>query len=428
MEKLRVFLSSTCYDLSKERTILQKHLSDIGHIPILSDKSNIRYDPDKSTHDSCLATVETGTDYMIAIISSRFGGAIFREAFLKHINVDALRSKSDYRKYFDNSKFSISQCEALKALEKGIPCLVFVHKDVLDQRKKYSDAIKAGHTGTAYTIRNPDAVYIFDFITYINNLHKGNGTYEYKSITEVKRIIKDSFSNHFRDILTEKIKNASLKHQKIIPSELPRFNKIIFQKLSEDYKKQKARIAIDNKLSFDNKGNCEYSLIVNIKPINECPVYHIQLRSDKDGDITVKKFRNIDNQKDDSYIGLKSDRTLDLFLFNNSSNLKAPFNIELNLSIENYLSDLVDEGKGQLIKSLHGKNTTYTLIKQRMIFKKNDFKNLQIVCKQHPDQKRINEVLKPSRKGTLLVYDYSVKTNAGYQKKNPAIRFEISRN
>lgn len=212
-----------------------------------------------------------------------------------------------------------------------------------------------------------------------------------------------------------------------IPESNEAFGKLIIQKLSADYKKQKARLQVENKLVFDEYCNCDYYLSIKINPISECPLYHIQLISDKEGEMRVKKFRNIDSQKEDAYIGIKGPKTLDLFLFNNAMNLKAPFNIELQVYIENYLSELVEDGKGHLTKSLHGKNTTYVYIKQQMLFKKDSFKNLQIVCKQHPAKKKINEVLKPVRKAQALIFEYSYKTQAIPQGNDPAIRLEITR-
>ena len=427
MEKLRVFLSSTCYDLNKERIEIQKHLTQLGHMPILSDKNAIRYDPDKSTHASCLDTVEHGSDYLVAIISSRFGGPIFRDAFKKHINIELLKTKSKAKRYFDSNKFSIAQCEVLKGIEKGIPCLVFVEKKMTDERKKYQDAIKAGRSNTPFTLQNPDSIYIFEFIGFVNNLYRGNGTYEYKYISEIKKIIADSFSNHFKEILTEKNKTNTTKYPILIPSDLNSFGKKIYQKLTDQYKKQKARINIENKLIFDENCNCFYSLNVNVNPINDFPLYHFQIIADKDGDIDLKKVRNIDTNEEDSYIGFKNPKKLDIFFFNNSANLKAPFNIELHLYIENYLSDLLDEGKGQLTKSLHGKSVTYTFVNQKIYFEKKIFRNLKIICKQHPDLKKIDEELKPIKNKKFMEFEYTYKANTILNKKNPCIRFEVTK-
>lgn len=432
MERLRIFLSSTCFDLKKERTILQKLLTQQGHIPILSDKSNIRYDPDKSTHDMCLHTVERGTDYLIMVISSRFGGAIFREAFIKHINVTKLRDKSKYKQYFQNKKYSISQCEALKALELGIPCLIFVHKKISDKRNEYNNALKTGSKKKiAMFHKTPDLLAIFDFITFVNNLYTGNGTYEFSHMTQVKQIILESLSDHFRNLLTEQKQNKITYYPQCISADQALLNSIVYSQLQEDYQKQKAIITVDNKLIFDENYNCEYYLNVKIRPITDCPLYCIQLVPDKMGQLNIKKFINVDNHFDSSYVVFRKEKSYHLFLFNRSKNLKAQFNVVLNASIENHISDLNEEGKTNLVKSVIGKNVNYNYIVQQMYFPVKSYKDLKVVYKQHPDEKKIDIALKPVKK-TLnskryFFYTFKVKREILNKRASPTVRLELSK-
>lgn len=57
MAGLRVFVSSTCYDLSVIRSQLRIFIQDLGHEPSMSDYSDLLYYPRIHTHTSCVDEV-----------------------------------------------------------------------------------------------------------------------------------------------------------------------------------------------------------------------------------------------------------------------------------------------------------------------------------------------------------------------------------
>ena len=73
MAKLRIFVSSTCYDLGVIRSELRPFIIALGHEPVMSDYADILYDPRSHTHDSCIKEVPN-CDMVVLIIGSRFGG------------------------------------------------------------------------------------------------------------------------------------------------------------------------------------------------------------------------------------------------------------------------------------------------------------------------------------------------------------------
>jgi hypothetical protein len=73
MAELRVFVSSTCYDLSLLRSQLRTFIKSMGYEPIMSDYEDVLYDPRIHTHTSCIDEVKN-CDVLILIIGSRFGG------------------------------------------------------------------------------------------------------------------------------------------------------------------------------------------------------------------------------------------------------------------------------------------------------------------------------------------------------------------
>lgn len=52
MSALRVFISSTCYDLGIARESLRKFIVSLGYEPVMSDYSDVLYDPRIHTHTS----------------------------------------------------------------------------------------------------------------------------------------------------------------------------------------------------------------------------------------------------------------------------------------------------------------------------------------------------------------------------------------
>lgn len=54
MAGIRIFVSSTCYDLSVVRSELRAFIQSMGYEPIMSDYSDVLYDPRIHTHTSCV--------------------------------------------------------------------------------------------------------------------------------------------------------------------------------------------------------------------------------------------------------------------------------------------------------------------------------------------------------------------------------------
>jgi hypothetical protein len=79
---LRIFISSTCYDLSVIRGQLRQFVEAIGHEPVMSDYNDVLYDPRIHTHSSCIDEV-ANADAVIVLIGSRFGGQVVPQALQK---------------------------------------------------------------------------------------------------------------------------------------------------------------------------------------------------------------------------------------------------------------------------------------------------------------------------------------------------------
>ena len=106
MQLLKVFLSSTCYDLGILRETIGVHIKALGHEAIMSEES-IYYESHKPLEVSCYNAV-ADSDIVIHIIGGKFG--------------------SESKKI--NNNYSIAQTELLKAIDLRKPIMVFIEDKV----------------------------------------------------------------------------------------------------------------------------------------------------------------------------------------------------------------------------------------------------------------------------------------------------------
>jgi len=70
MDKINIFVNSTCYDLAQVRTDLKYFIEDLGHNPILSEEHDFPIDPNKENIENCINAVREKADIFILIIGS----------------------------------------------------------------------------------------------------------------------------------------------------------------------------------------------------------------------------------------------------------------------------------------------------------------------------------------------------------------------
>src|SRR5436190_204520 len=107
MNKVNIFVSSTCYDLSQIRSNMSDFISEIGHQPFLSEFDNFPINPNIQTIENCINNVKNEADIFILIIGNRYGSTL------------------------ETGK-SITNLEFLTAKNKNIPIYTFIDKKVLN--------------------------------------------------------------------------------------------------------------------------------------------------------------------------------------------------------------------------------------------------------------------------------------------------------
>ncbi|MDX9796575.1 MAG: DUF4062 domain-containing protein [Arcobacteraceae bacterium] len=203
MADLKVFVSSTCYDLAIVREQLKKFIGQMGYQSVLSDYTDIVYDPREHTHSSCIQEVNN-IDILVLIIGSRYGGEVIPEALAK-IDIDRLKNISKNKNIFeDGNSISITQAEVLKAIELEIPIYIFVNEKVYHEYFMYTknrdliDKINFPSIDTQGT-----AKYIFNFIDFLSHRLNNNNIMTYSKLEDIELQLKKQWAGYFQRLLKE---------------------------------------------------------------------------------------------------------------------------------------------------------------------------------------------------------------------------------
>lgn len=205
MAELRVFVSSTCYDLSLLRSQLRLFIKNMGYEPIMSDYADILYDPRIHTHTSCVDEVRN-CDILVLIIGSRFGGKATTEA-LNKIDFDVLKEENiDVDNLKEKGNLSVTQLEFLKAIENSIPVYTFIDKRVwhdhaLYEKNKSNEIIDQIIFPSIE--KQETAKFIFNFINFVRLRTKGNNIFPFEKAQDIEEILKKQWSGYFQRLLQE---------------------------------------------------------------------------------------------------------------------------------------------------------------------------------------------------------------------------------
>jgi hypothetical protein len=160
LPKLKVFVSSTCLDLEKERELIRNVIKEAGYEPVMSnyfDKSFVK--SGVHMHDACIDAIED-SDKVIFIQGKRYGspydGKKYKDLFDK-IKSENLREPS------------ITLLEFARALELKKTIFKFVHHDIQLEKQIF----KKGNVGTEFIPQSVDTKEVFHVIDYITKNEYG---------------------------------------------------------------------------------------------------------------------------------------------------------------------------------------------------------------------------------------------------------------
>lgn len=169
MEKVNVFISSTCYDLAQIRTDLKEFIISLGHNPMLSEEHNFPVDPKKGTVENCIDAVRKYANIFILIIGNRYGEQL------------------------ENGK-SITNTEFLTAIEKNIPIYTFTLKRLIHIQSVWQDNKDGDYS------RHVDNPQIFEFLEDVRQSKK-YWNFEFENAQDIIRTLKEQWSYLFSNAL-----------------------------------------------------------------------------------------------------------------------------------------------------------------------------------------------------------------------------------
>lgn len=203
MPSPKIFLSSTCYDLGVVREQLRSFFLRQGYDPILSEYSDVLYDPRTHTHTSCIQEVPNA-DIVVVLIGSRFGGKVIPEA-LNSVDMENLvKSSFDVTILQDPEKLSITQLEVLKAIDATVPVFAFVEEKVMHDHFVYQKNKDLAEKIKFPSIEKPESArYIFEFITFLQHRNKGNSVISFGKIDDIEQHLLKQWGSLFQRLLRE---------------------------------------------------------------------------------------------------------------------------------------------------------------------------------------------------------------------------------
>jgi len=165
----RIFVSSTYYDLKHVREIIREFIENLGYEPVLSEFSDIFYQPGDTVQNSCLREISS-CDIFVLIVGKRYGS------------------------YFPGDSLSITHREYIEAQNQLIPIYSFVDLDVLHDyefHKKNKDASKCDY-------RVVGEINVFSLISDIQEASTDNALIPFTSIADILRHLKKQWASLFK--------------------------------------------------------------------------------------------------------------------------------------------------------------------------------------------------------------------------------------
>lgn len=214
MANPRIFISSTCYDLSMVREQLRNFILTFGYEPVMSEYSDILYDPRIHTHTSCINEIPN-VDMIILLVGSRFGGQAVPEA-LSTIDIDNLiKERFDTSVLEKPDKLSVTQLEVLKAIEYSIPVFAFVDENVMHDHFVYKkNKLLSNQIQYPSIEKQETAEYIFEFIDFLKHRNVGNNLIQFSKIEDIENHLRKQWASLFQRLLKDQ-RNSSIEHSQM---------------------------------------------------------------------------------------------------------------------------------------------------------------------------------------------------------------------
>jgi hypothetical protein len=185
MARLRVFVSSTYYDLKHVRSSMENFVESLGYEAVLSEKGNIAFRPDVPLDESCYREAQT-SDMLVLIIGGRYGSEASGEG------------KKTPRTFFERYD-SITRLEYRSAVQRDIPLYILIDGGVYAEyqtflRNRDNTDVKYAHV---------DSVNVFSMIEEILSQPRNNPVKEFDRYHEIEQWLREQWAGLFKELLSE---------------------------------------------------------------------------------------------------------------------------------------------------------------------------------------------------------------------------------
>ncbi|KLV47271.1 hypothetical protein SH16_00998 [Aeromonas caviae] len=183
----KVFVSSTCFDLSEIREQLSRFISNYGFESVLSEHGDVFYHPDLHTHEACVNEI-SNCQLFILIIGGRFGG-----------------------QYVSDKSKSITNAEYDAAKRNNVPIFTYVRNSVLNNHHIFQqNKNKEFVTEIQYPAidKQKHAVDIFNFVEQVRKSPLNNALEGFDNFSDIEISLRKQWAGMFFDFLkTREVKS-----------------------------------------------------------------------------------------------------------------------------------------------------------------------------------------------------------------------------
>ena len=179
---MKIFLSSTCYDLADLRAEVERFLTNSGHELLLSDRTTFPVKARQHRHYVCIENVKL-CDLLIAIVDKRYGAP-----------------------YYQDPTISITWAELRKAIEFNKDIIAFVRKEIFNERQTCRHNQKKGNIFTPFFTDN---IKTFDLIDEIQQNESGIWIQPFENSVEIKERLENLYETK-HSLINPKIESTAI--------------------------------------------------------------------------------------------------------------------------------------------------------------------------------------------------------------------------
>lgn len=186
---MKIFLSSTAYDLSDCRALVVDRLEQNGHEVLFHESPTFPARIGLHSHDQCLEAIKE-SDLVICLVDRRYGGKYagsllspFDPLEFSVLGSTKAGKKKRYNVTYGLDSLSITWCEIYTAHKEGIPVITFARQRTLDEKETRRRNQYVSGFSPAYAEKNE----IFDFLDWITQRKTNNWIAPFISIVDFEK-------------------------------------------------------------------------------------------------------------------------------------------------------------------------------------------------------------------------------------------------